>query len=183
MLKDKGTILRLHPLGEHGSIVTWSTEQHGIIRTAARQARKAGSELCGIVDLFHECELVYKEARPGTGDLHTLSSASILNPRLPLRSQLSRLHLAAYMARLLLATTEQENSNESPEWHHLITQALDYTCTAPLRPAILLHFEKRLAQLHGLYHPEAGSPHHCLLRHFQHLPSGRAELLLRLEKA
>ncbi len=175
MEKDTGTILRQQPLGEHGLIITWCTAQHGIVRTAARLARKPGSELSGQVDLFHECELLYKTA--SQGDLHTLSSVNLLSPRLALRSSLLKLRLASYLARLLLATVEAGAAE--PAWHTLISGALDYVATTAPRRAILQHFEKRLAELHGLYSP-AEAPHHALLRHFQHLPAGRAELLDQL---
>ena len=175
MEKDTGTILRQQALGEHGLIITWCTAEHGIVRTAARMARKPGSDLSGQVDLFHECELLY---RPATqGDLHSLSSVNLLSPRLPLRSQLVRLRLASYMARLLLATVETGSADA--EWHKLISGALDYVAANEPRRAILLHFEKRLATLHGLYSP-AEAPYNALLRHFQHLPAGRAELLASL---
>lgn len=172
MEKDTGTILRQQPLGEHGLIITWSTAGSGIVRTAARLARKPGSELSGQVDLFHECELLYRPA--SQGDLHTLSSVCLSNPRLGLRSSLLKLRLASYMARLILATVEPGATE--PSWHKLISGALDYTATASPRRAILLHFEKRLAELHGLYSP-CEQPHYSLLRHFQHLPAGREELL------
>ena len=178
MEKDTGSILRQQPLGEHGLIITWSTEQHGIVRTAARLARKPGSELSGQVDLFHECELLYRPA--AQGDLHTLASVNLLSPRLALRSQLSRLRLASYMARLLLATVEP--GAQDAAWHKLISGALDYVAQSEPRRAILLHFEKRLAELHGLYTPDQ-LPHHTLLRHFQHLPAGRSELLQSLDAA
>ena len=175
MEKDLGTILRQQPLGEHGLIITWCTAQHGLVRTAARLARKPGSELSGQVDLFHECELLY---RPATqGDLHTLSSVNLLSPRLALRSNLLRLRLASYMARLLLATVEAGTAEQ--DWHKLISGALDYVATSTPRQAILHHFEKRLAELHGLYSPTQ-VPHHTLLQHFQHLPAGREELLSAL---
>ena len=172
MEKDTGTILRQQALGEHGLIITWCTQEHGIVRTAARLARKPGSELSGQVDLFHECELLFRPA--SQGDLHTLSAVTLLSPRLALRSSLLRLRLASYMARLLVSTVEAG----APEaaWHTLISGALDYVASAAPRRAILLHFEKRLAELHGLYSP-AESSHHALQRHFQHMPAGRAELL------
>ena len=172
MEKDTGTILRQQPLGEHGLIITWCTAQHGLVRTAARLARKPGSELSGQVDLFHECELLY---RPATqGDLHSLSSVNLISPRLALRGNLLKLRLASYMSRLLLATMEPG----APEahWHTLISGALDYVATSTPRRAILEHFEKRLAKLHGLYSP-AQTPHYSLLQHFQHIPAGREELL------
>ena len=175
MEKDTGTILRQQPLGEHGLIITWCTAQHGLVRTAARLARKPGSDLSGQVDLFHECELLY---RPATqGDLHTLSSVNLLSPRLELRSNLLRLRLASYMARLLLATVEPGTADQ--DWHKLISGALDYVASSQPGQAILHHFEKRLAELHGLYSPTQ-APHHTLLQHFQHLPAGREELLAAL---
>lgn len=177
MEKDTGTILRQQPLGEHGLIITWCTAEHGIVRTAARLARKPGSELSGQVDLFHECELLYRTA--SQGDLHTLTSVHLLSPRLALRSQLLRLRLASYMARLLLATVEP--GAQDAAWHTLISGALDYVATSEPRRAILQHFEKRLATLHGLY-TSTQAPHSALLRHFQHLPAGRTELLEALEQ-
>lgn len=176
MEKDTGTILQLYPLGEHGLIVCWSTANHGIIRTAARNARKPGSELSGRLDLFHECELLFRPAS-GESDLHTLSSAELQNPRLPLRSSLLKLRLCSYMTRLLLSTVEP--GTRDTEWHKLISGALDYVTQSSPRRAILRHFEKRLAQLHGIYTPDT-TAHHCLLRHFQNLPAGRTELLQAL---
>lgn len=176
MEKDIGTVLQLYPLGEYGLIVCWSTAAHGIVRTAARHARKPGSEMSGRVDLFHECELLFRPAPQGS-DLHTLAGVELLNPRLPLRSQLLKLRLCSYMARLLLATVEP--GSEGEEWHNLIAGALDYVAQSPPRRAILLHFEKRLATLHGIYSPDT-TAHNCLLRHFRQLPAGRSELLTQL---
>lgn len=173
--RDVGCILRLTPLGEYGLIITWCTTQHGIVKTASRHARKTGSEFAGRIDLFHCCELVVAEAK--SSDLHTLQAVELLNPRLPLRSHLVKLRLAGYLTRLLLATVEEGDT--SPEWHQLIHGALDYICVSPPKAAILRHFEKRLAQLHGLHNPTQ-SPHQSLLIHFQHLPAGRNELLAHL---
>ncbi len=182
MQQDTGSILRLLPLGENGLIVCWCTAGHGIIRTAARGARKPGSDYTGQLDLFHECELLFSPAR--SGDLHTLGPVSLLSPRLGLRQHLTKLRLASYMARLLLATVEPGNASSSAEdaiWHSLLAAALDYLelPTTTARAAILHRFERRLAELHGLYSP-ALPPHQALLNHFHHLPSGRTELLTSL---
>lgn len=175
MIRDTGTILKLQPLGEAGLIVTWCTAEHGIVRTAARKARHPGSEWCGRLDLFHECELTYAPAKQG--DLHSLSTVTLLNPRLELRAQLIKLQLAGYLARLLLATVETESSESC--WHNLISGALDYIATSNSRPAILTHFEKRMAELHGIFSPLI-PPCQVLQQHFHRLPSGRAELLEQL---
>lgn len=176
--KDRGSILRLSPLGEQGLIITWCTSSRGILRTAARDARKPGSTLGGRIDLFHDCELLYTPAKQG--DLHTLRSAELLHPRLELRRNLLCLRLASHMAKLITATVEGEDAD--PAWHTLIHGALDYLCTHPPTERILLHFEKRLATLHGLYTPTI-HPAAALLHHFKNLPAGRAELLAALTAA
>lgn len=180
-IRDVGVILRLYPLGEHGAIICWCTHEHGIIRTASRSALKPGTELAGCIDLFHECELVYRPS--AKSDLHTLDTAELLSPRLALRGNLARLRLASYMAQLLLCTVEPGGSAtpDTPAWHRLISAALDYTAEANMRPEILYHFEKRLAELHGLYAPGT-NPELALRRHFSHLPSGRDELLSLLRQ-
>lgn len=177
MEKDVGTILRLYPLGEHGLIVCWSTAQHGLIRTAARNARKPGSDFYGRIDLFHECELLFRpDAR---GGLAALSSVELLNPRLPLRSSLNRLRLASYMATLVSATVEEGHAEGA--WHALLSSALDYVAESSPRPAVLQRFEKRVAELHGLYAPDV-APHLALEHHFRKLPGGRRELLDKLQE-
>lgn len=177
-IRDVGCVLRLYPLGEHGAVICWCTRDHGIVRTAARHALKPGSELSGVVDLFYECELVY---RPSTkSDLATLESAALLTPRLALRSSLARLQLASYMAQLILATVEQ--GAEETQWHKLISAALDYTAEAKLSERVLLHYEKRLAELHGLYAPGMDAQQ-ALQRHFNRLPLGRSDLLRTLKNA
>lgn len=177
-LREQGCILKLSPLGDYGLIVTWCTAGHGVLRTAARNARKPGSDFTGRLDLFHECELMFSQ--PARGDLATLHSAELLSPRLPLRRSLLQLRLCSYLANLLLATVEPGAPGE--EWHKLMSGALDYIATSPLRPAILEHFEKRLATLHGIY--TAAMPAHAALQqHFGSLPAGRAELVEKLRQA
>lgn len=176
--RDIGTVLRLFPLGEHGAVVCWCTPNHGMIRTASRSLLKPGSELSGVVDLFHECELVFRTS--AKSDLCSLSSADLLTPRLGLRAQLTRLRLAGYMAQLLMSTVE--SGAGEPQWHSLISAALDYVADNAPRSDILQHFEKRLAELHGLY-PADVEPHTALLRHFPHLPSGRNTLLQSLRQS
>lgn len=175
--QDRGCVLRLLPLGDYGVIVYWCTERHGILHTAARNARKPGSDFAGRLDLFHECELLFTPAKQG--GLSALSSVALLEPRLAIRSSLNRLCLAGYMARLLLSTVETEAPAE--DWHGLMSGALDYLNRNEARQAILLHFEKRLAELHGLYSREV-LPYRALLRHFRNLPSDREELLQKLPR-
>ncbi len=178
-LHDEGCILRLSPLGDYSLIVTWCTRERGIVRTAARNARKPGSDFTGRLDLFHECELLFSE--PARGDLFALHSAELISPRLGLRRSLLHLRLCSYLSNLLLATVEPGAPGE--EWHKLMAGALDYVAGEPaLRPAILTHFEKRLASLHGILNPLLPA-HDALQQHFAHLPAGRADLLAALVAA
>ncbi len=176
MTSDEGTILKLYPLGEYGVIVVICTARHGIIRVAARQARKAGSDFYGKLDLFYEGE--HHWTLPKRGDLYSLGATQILRPRLSLRQNLLKLRLASYMARLMLHTVEEHHAQA--EWHKLISGALDYVQENAVRVGILTHFEKRLASLHGLY-AEGHSAHGALKRHFENLPAGREELMRDLQ--
>lgn len=176
-LQDVGCILKLSPLGDYGLIVTWCTRERGILRTAARNARKPGSDFTGRLDLFHECELLFSV--PSKGDLATLHAAELLHPRLGLRRSLLQLRLCSYMANLLLATVEPAAPGE--EWHKLMSGALDYVAQSVPRPAVLEHFERRLATLHGVFTPTM-SAHSALQQHFHHLPAGRRELMEALRE-
>jgi len=169
--KDRATVLRLYPLGETGLIVVWATREHGIIRTAARQARKMGSAFFGHIDLFYDCEIIFSFAK--SGDLHRLVSVSLQHARLKLRKTLGNLRLASYMTRLLQSTVEEGESDTA--WYLLIAGALDYLNDHAASRAIMRHFEKRLSALHGLY-VEGAIPHATLLRHFERLPDGREAL-------
>ncbi len=171
-IRETGTVLHLFPYGNHGAVICWCTAQHGILRTASRNALKPGAGISGVVDLFHECELVYRV--PSRGDLCSLVSADLINPRLPLRGDIVRLRMAAYMTNLLLHTVEP--GEEDPRWHDLLSKALDYTATAAPSIRIILRFEDRLAELHGLASPQIPS-HRALQQHFSHFPTGRDKLL------
>ena len=178
MEADAGIVLKTYPLGENGLIVVWSTAEHGIVRTAARGALKPKSEFSGRLDLFYSCELQFSISR--RGDLHTLTSTALLNPRLGLRRNLPTLKLAGYMVHLTMATVEHDTP--IPEIHLLLHRALDYTAEHGGSLRLLAHFEKRLAEEHGLYEPGV-PPVASLAGHFAHLPRDRDDLLRLLPPA
>lgn len=177
MEADTGTVLKTYPLGENGLIVVWSTAGHGILRTSARGAQKPGGPFSGRLDLFYSCELGFNPSRQG--DLHPLAHAALLKPRLGLRKNLATLKLAGYMAHLTLATVE--HGTPIPEFYELLDRALDYLCEHEGTMPILSHFEKRLAEEHGLYEPGT-VPIAALAGHFPHLPRERDDLLALLSR-
>lgn len=172
MQNCQGTILKHYPLGENGLIVVWITAEYGIVRTAVRNARKAGSDFYGQLDLFYACDILF--TAPRKGDLYGLKSVQLLRPRLQLRKELLKLQLASYMARLILATVEAGHAEAC--WHELLSGGLDYLNEHKASYPILRHFERRLADLHGIDKPHQ-DPHRSLLTHFHHLPAGREELM------
>lgn len=177
MEPDVGNVLKTYPLGENGLIVVWCTAEHGILRTSARGAQKAGSSFSGRLDLFYSCELGFNSSRQG--DLHPLTQVALLKPRLGLRKNLATLKLAGYMAHLTLATVE--HGTPIPEFYDLLDRALDYLCEHEGSLRILAHFEKRLAEEHGLYQPGV-PPVSALAGHFPHLPRERDDLLKLLQR-
>ncbi|MCD7799543.1 MAG: recombination protein O N-terminal domain-containing protein [Akkermansiaceae bacterium] len=174
MITDDGTILRTHALGESGLIVVWSTYEHGVMRTAARGALRPGGAFSGRLDLFHACELEWTP--PRRGNLCALTGVRLKSPRLNLRKDLSALRLAGYMVQLLVGTVEQRTP--IPEFHVLLERALDYLDAHGASLRLMTHFEKRLAEKHGVLAP-GRNPADCLEGCFGRLPSGR-DALMRL---
>ena len=114
-MNTDATVLKLYPLGENGLIVVWCSEE-GIIRTAAKGARKQSSPFAGRLDLFYQCRMQWTPAK--TGDLHTLTTVDLISPRLSLRADYSRLSAAGYFARLFLQMLEPDTP--IPEFYDLL---------------------------------------------------------------
>ena len=108
-MNTDATVLKLYPLGENGLIVVWCSEE-GIIRTAAKGARKQSSPFAGRLDLFYQCRMQWTQAKKG--DLHTLTSADLLSPRLALRK--SYLRLSAARRKERRAARDAEGQASSP---------------------------------------------------------------------
>lgn len=174
-MNAEATVLKLYPLGENGLIAVWCTEE-GLIRTAAKSARKPGS-LAGRLDIFYQCRMQWTQAKKG--DLHTLTSADLLSPRLALRKSYLRLSAAGYFARLFLQMLEPDTP--IPEFYDLLQRAYTYLENNDPTLRAVLHFEQELARLHGIAHP--GIPAHVILKsHFGKLPPQREKLLGSLEQ-
>lgn len=147
-MNAEATVLKLYPLGENGLIAVWCTEE-GLIRTAAKSARKPGSPFAGCLDIFYQCRMQWTQAKKG--DLHTLTSADLLSPRLALRKSYLRLSAAGYFARLFLQMLEPDTP--IPEFYDLLQRAYTYLENNDPTLRAVLHFEQELARLHGIAHP------------------------------
>lgn len=131
--------------------------------------------MTGVLDLFHLCEIQFQPAQ--SGDLHSLREASLLYPFTRLRTEYTRICLAAYAVELIERSTEA--AFPVPEIFNLYERALRYldTNTASLRA--LKHFEQELVRLLGISEPN--TPAELVLEKLLHrLPPSREDLLRRM---
>ena len=104
-MNAEATVLKLYPLGEKRPDCRLV---HGRrpYQDGGKSARKTGSPFAGRLDIFYQCRMQWTQAKKG--DLHTLTSADLLSPRLALRKSYLRLSAAGYFARLFLQMLEPD---------------------------------------------------------------------------
>jgi DNA repair protein RecO (recombination protein O) len=138
-------LLRKIPLSETSVIAVWLTRDHGLVRTAARGARKPGSPFAGKLDLFYQAEISLVHAK--RGDLHTLREVQLQETSAALRLDYRKVQLAAYFVELLEIVLEPEHPE--PDLYELLQRALKYLETHPANRRAMSHFERELARLLG----------------------------------
>ena len=168
-------LLRRIRLTESSLILTWLSEEAGVLKTVAKGVLRPKNRLSGILDLFHLCEITVQPAR--SGPLHSLRDAALIHAPTGLRTDALRLSLAAYAVELLEKSTEAETP--VPELYDLMKRALLYLDREPASMRALLHFESELARLLGIA-SAPGSAHLDLERVLHRLPPSRKELVGRL---
>ncbi|HUF62736.1 MAG TPA: recombination protein O N-terminal domain-containing protein [Verrucomicrobiales bacterium] len=171
MENSTGTIIGLHPLTETSLIVVWCSAEAGIVRTAAKGARRPGSAFAGKLDLFFEAEFSYALSR--RGDLHGLREVQLRDPRLGLRESYVRTLSAAYFVRLIELVAEPEHP--IPGLHDLLGRGLGYLTRSDPTLRALHHFEAQLAEQSGM--GGAASPAQVIRESYGRLPAQRDELL------
>src|ERR1035441_6018714 len=119
-----GLILRTRPLTETSLIVHWLTPDFGRIATVARGARRPKSPFLGKLDLFYLVDFSFSRSR--RSDLHALSEACLRETHGAIRSDLRRLHQAAYAAAFIEQATETETP--LPGVFELMNGFLDCLC-------------------------------------------------------
>lgn len=178
MLTTRAILIRLHPLTDTSLIVHWLTEDHGLVRTVAKGARRPKSTFAGRLDLFFGAEMSYQPAKKG--DLHSLREVAVRQWREKLRGSYATLLLAGYWCRLLGDIMEPEHP--APELHDLLQRGLDHIeAEGPSRRA-LLHFEKELVRLLGIAH-NSRPPADILRETLGRLPETREELWERFSNS
>jgi DNA repair protein RecO (recombination protein O) len=151
---SQAIVLRRHRLTETSLIVTWLAPELGRLKTVAKGALRPRNRLGGVLDLFHLCEIQFQTAR--SGDLHVLREAVLLESFPGLRTEFTRVGVAAYAVELIERATEKEATQKA-----------------------VRHLEAELSRLLGVAEP--GIPAAVALEGaLQRLPPGRQDLLHRL---
>jgi DNA repair protein RecO (recombination protein O) len=171
----QATIIRLTRLTDTSLIVHWLSEDHGLIKTVAKGARRAKSPFSGQLDLFFGGEITFQRAR--RGELHALREVSIRHWREGLRKNYSSTLLAAYCCQLLEAAVETDHP--VPELHDLLVRALNHIDSAEPTLRSLRHFESELARLLGITH-HLWQADDSLRAALGKLPPSREQLVERL---
>ncbi|MEO5713963.1 MAG: DNA repair protein RecO [Luteolibacter sp.] len=174
----KAIVIRLTRLTDTSLIVHWFTENHGLVKTVAKGARRPKSPFAGKLDLFFGGEISVVQAR--RGDLHSLREVSISHWREGLRRSYTSTLLAAYCCQLLEMAVEPEHPD--PELHDLLLRALDHIEAAPASLKALRHFESELARLLGVSQIQ-GDASISLRDALGTLPASRSELIERVSPA
>lgn len=171
----QATIIRLTRLTDTSLIVHWFTEEHGLVKTVAKGARRPKSPFAGQLDLFFGGEITFQRAK--RGELHALREVSIHDWREGLRRNYSSTLFAAYCCQLLESAVEPEHPE--PGLYDLLGRALDHADAVEPGLRALRHYEREVARLLGISHDQRQS-HLSLRDALGSLPSSRGDLLERL---
>ena len=179
--KTRAILLRRIPLTETSLIVSWCSDDFGLLKTVAKGARRPKSAFAGKLDLFFECEIEFVRAR--RGDLHILKELAVHDPRLGLRSSYLQTQTASYFVQLIEQVAERESP--IPELTDLLRRALDYLAGQAPDLRAVLHFESELARHLGVLDsggekPPAGNPIDRIADLGARIPAQRADLIERL---
>ena len=177
MTKTPGIVVRRHRLTETSLIVTWCTQERGLVKTVAKGALRPKSALAGRVDLFLAAEVAFVESR--RSDLHTLREAEVTNHRLGVRESWRRVMAASYFVHLIEQLAEP--ATPIPELYDLLERALDFLDRQDPDRRAVLHFEKELARSLGMHAPDGKTPWQALQHHGRLRPNQREPLLAALE--
>ena len=168
-------LVRLTRLTDTSLIVHWFTQDHGLLKTVAKGARRPTSPFAGKLDLFFGGEITF--ARAHRGELHALREVVIQYWREGLRRHYSATLLAAYCCQLLELAVEIEHPE--PELFDLLERALNHVDVAAASLRAMHHFESELARLLGVSHDQT-SAEICLQNALGPLPGNRRLLIEQL---
>jgi len=168
-------LIRTTRLTDTSLIVSWFTEQEGLVKTVAKGALRPKSVFAGKLDLFFSGEISVVRARKG--ELHILREVSVSDWRQGLRRQYLTTLMAGYFCQLIEAGVEPGHCDVP--LFDLLKRGLDHLEKEEPGMRAMLHFEKQLAEILGISGGE-GVAEAALRSHLGTMPATRAQLLNRL---
>ncbi len=175
MFATQAILIRTTRLTDTSLIVSWFTEDEGLVKTVAKGALRPKSAFAGKLDLFFSAEISVARARKG--ELHILREVSVSDWRQGLRRQYATTLMAGYFCQLVEAAVEPGHC-DGPLFD-LLKRALDYLEKGEPGMRAMLHFEKQLAEILGIS-GGGGSAESALRSHLGTIPVTRAQLVERL---
>lgn len=176
MNQDLATIIRLTKLTETSLIVTWITENHGLVKTVAKGARRPKSSFAGKIDLFYTATACWTDSKQS--ELLPLREVTPSNYRQDLRKSYKNTELAAYFCTLMESVMEPNMPADG--FLDLLNRGLDYLCSDSASLKALLHFEKELCKIIGIFHQQK-QPHLLIETAFGRLPRNRDRCITLLQ--
>lgn len=168
MRTEKGIILRLTKLTETSLIVTWCVDGVGLVKTVAKGARRPRSQYAGKLDLFYTAELSWVDS--AKSELGSLRELVVSDYAEELRSSYRNTVVAGYFSSLVEYV--MESGDVAEDIFGLLVRALEYLKKQSAEMKGLIHFEKELCILLGVW-DGMSYPHVCLRRAVGGLPRNR----------
>ena len=173
-----GILIRRTLLTDTSLIVHWLTREQGIVRTAARGARRPGSVFGGKLDLFYSADIAFVRGR--RGDLHALREVGVTAYRQGIQASYARVLCAAYFASLIDLVVEKDAPVGA--FHDLLRRGLDWLEGHEPTAAAVRFYEKEVAVELGIHGETGVAAADAILEMFHRLPESRGALMRRLEK-
>ncbi len=145
MGKTEAIVLKTSPYGDYNQIVTFYTQDFGLVKCAAKFSRSPKNKLSALLAPFNELEAHFLLRNR---DLETLQSAALIHPHLELRSSLETLEAASLCLDALLKT--QLPGKSAPLLYALLRKYLTLIPEAVSPEALSASFLLKLLKHEGV---------------------------------
>lgn len=180
--KTHALILKRQKSGETSLLLTLLTKELGLVQTVAKGAAKLPNPLAGILDLFHEVEVVLNPYRASAKTY--LKEARLIQSYTNLHQDYLKLQLACYFAQLYFICLP--DAQTVSDLYELMQKACNYLNHHPASLGVMQRFEIALLTHLGLAPtPDRGALQYfanVFGQNFHQIPDSRKKLLSTLQK-
>lgn len=140
-------MLRRTDFGDYDLILTFLSLSRGKISVIAKSAKKSTRRFAGVLELFSALEIVCRE--PRTRGLPVLEEATLQQPFVGIRSDISKTAYASYWVELVQGWSEE--NEQQVQLYRLLAYVLEQLDSGQVPAAALsILFQMRLMGLCGL---------------------------------